>query len=298
MTEPSDETLRNRWHFDRPSERRSLFLCAIGAVAGLAVAGAGLFTAQGTRIAGVPPEDVAIVNQVPILMSDFVSQLSAVDGVSLDKATPEKKRKILDQMIREELFVQRGIELGLQNDVIEVRTALVGAVEEQQAVDASATQPTEDVLRTFYNGRVANYANEGRMTLTDFIAPNLTQAIAAVAALRAGQSDAAAAHGLKSSGKVDDGEEFYFAARIHLGSRLYDVARALKDREVSDPIALPDGEHVLVMQRNIPPKPQPFETVRDRVLTDFRNDKIARMQAGADLFLRKRADVQIAKGFE
>jgi hypothetical protein len=34
------------------------------------------------------------------------------------------------------------------------------------------------------------------------------------------------------------------------------------------------------------------------VLTDFRNDKIARMQAGADLFLRKRADVQIAKGFE
>jgi parvulin-like peptidyl-prolyl isomerase len=298
MTDPLDKSPHNRWRFDQPSERRSLILCAIGAVAGLAVAGAGLFTAQGTRIAGVPPEDVAIVNQVPILMSDFVSQLSAVDGVSLAKARPEQKRKILDQMVREELFVQRGIELGLQNDVIEVRTALVGAVEEQQAVDASATQPTEDVLRAFYNGRVANYANEGRMTLTDFIAPNSAQATAAVAALRAGQADAAAMHGLKSSGKVDDGEEFYFAARIHLGPKLYDIARALKDREISDPVAQSDGVHVLVMLHNVPPEPQSFETVRDRVLADFRNDKIARMQAGADLFLRKRADVQIAKGFE
>ena len=40
-------TRPGRWGFDRWSERRSLILCAIGAVAGLVVAGAGLFTAQG-----------------------------------------------------------------------------------------------------------------------------------------------------------------------------------------------------------------------------------------------------------
>ena len=123
----------------RHSERRSIMLCAIGAVGGLIVAGAGLFTAQGTRIAGVPAEDVAMVNQVPILMSDYVANLRAAKGVGLDKATPAQKKEILDQMIREELYVQRGIELGQQNDITEVRTALVGAVEATKKTGSPVT---------------------------------------------------------------------------------------------------------------------------------------------------------------
>lgn len=284
----------------RHSERRSLILCAVGAVAGLAVAGAGLFTAQGTRIAGVPPEDIALVNQVPILMSDYVAQLQASEGVGLDKATPAQKRKVLDQMVREELYVQRGVELGLQNDVIEVRQALVGAVEAQQAVDADATQPDEALLRAWYRQQIARYSGEGVLELADLIAPSPAAAQAAVAALRAGQPVAAVirAQGLKSSGKVDDGEEFYFAARIHLGDRLFAVARGLKPGAVSDPLALPDGIHILAVRRNQPPVPSRYDQVRDRVLADYRADKIARMQAGADRFLRKRADIQVARGFE
>ena len=52
------------WIFDQPSARRSLMLCAAGAVLGLVIAGFGLFTAHGTRTAGVPAEDVALVNGV------------------------------------------------------------------------------------------------------------------------------------------------------------------------------------------------------------------------------------------
>jgi hypothetical protein len=55
------------WSLDRPNARRSLILCAAGALIGLGIAGLGLFTAQGTRTASVPAEDVALVNQVPIL---------------------------------------------------------------------------------------------------------------------------------------------------------------------------------------------------------------------------------------
>ena len=300
MTEAPPDPPRNRWRFDRPSEKRSLLLCGVGAVAGLIVAGAGLFTAQGTRIAGVPPEDVAIVNQVPILMSDYVTQLNALYGVGLAKATPAQKRKALDTMVREELYVQRGVELGLQNDVVEVRTALVGAVEGQQAVDASAAQPTEATLREFYRAHAAAYANEGVMTVTDYLAPSIEEARAAVAAIRGGQPVAAtaAAHGLKDTGKTSDGEEFYFAARIHLGPGLFAAARTLEEGHVSDPLPAPDGVHVLAMARNVPPTPQPFARARAQVLEDYRADKVARMQAGADAFLRKRADVQIAPGYE
>lgn len=290
---------RNRWRFDTPSEKRSLVFCAIGAVAGLVVAGAGLFTAQGTRIAGVPPEDAAIVNHVPILMSDYVTQVTALYGVGLDKATTDERRRTLDTMIREELYVQRGIELGLQNDVVEVRTALVGAVEGQGAVDADATQPTEQALRDFYQARAATYADEGVMTVADYRTTDLGQALAAVAAIRGGQpvATAAAAHGLLDTGKTDDGEEFYFAARIHLGPRLFDVARGLKGGQVSDPVPAADGVHMLAVEHNVAPSPQPFGRVREAVLADYRKDKVARLQAGTDQFLRKRADVQIAPGF-
>jgi len=60
-------------------------------------------------------------------------------------------------MIREELYVQRGIELGLQNDFTEVRNSLVSAVEAQQEIDANATVPTEPELRDFYQSHVQKY---------------------------------------------------------------------------------------------------------------------------------------------
>ena len=284
----------------RHSERRSIILCGIGAVSGLIVAGAGLFTAQGTRMAGVPAEDVAMVNQVPILMSDYLANLRAAKGVGLDKATPAQKKEILDQMIREELYVQRGIELGQQNDITEVRVALVGAVEAQQATDAAATQPDQAALRAFYEQRLSQYADEGTITLTDMIAPDEAAARAAVAEIRAGRpvTTAASAHGLRPSGKMADGEEYYFAGRIHLGDTLFDAASKVPAGKVSDPITAPDGIHVIAVTQNMPPKASPYEMVCDKVLNDYRADKIKRMQAGADAFLRRRADIQIAKGFE
>jgi len=284
----------------RHSERRSIILCGIGAVSGLIVAGAGLFTAQGTRMAGVPAEDVAMVNQVPILMSDYLANLRAAKGVGLDKATPAQKKEILDQMIREELYVQRGIELGQQNDITEVRVALVGAVEAQQATDAAATQPDQAALRAFYSQHLSQYEDEGTISLTDMIAPDEAAARAAVAEIRAGRpvTTAASAHGLRPSGKMADGEEYYFAGRIHLGDTLFDAASKVPAGKVSDPITAPDGIHVIAVTQNMPPKASPYEMVCDKVLNDYRADKIKRMQAGADAFLRRRADIQIAKGFE
>ena len=293
-TEPPKSSLHTR------SERRALILCSIGAIGGLVIAGTGLFTAQGTRVAGVPPEDVALVNQVPVLMTDYDSLFEATEGKGISKGTPEEKRKILDQMIREELYVQRGVELGMQNDIIEVRQAMVGAVEAQQAIDAAATQPDEQTLRDFYAQHAAKYADEGVMLVTDLIAASEAQAKTAVSAIRGGMpvAEASKASGLRDTGVMADGEEFYFAARIHLGPALFGVARGLPEGRVSDPVATPDGIHILVMRQHRPPIPTPYDRVRDQVLADYRADKATRMQADADKFLRKRADVQIAKGFE
>jgi hypothetical protein len=99
-------------------------------------------------------------------------------------------------------------------------------------------------------------------------------------------------HG-KDSGKVN-GEEFYFAAKIHLGDALFNAAKALPAGKASPPLNAPDGVHVLYMASNIAPTPSSFEQARSRVLADYQRDAIARLQKGDESFFRKRANVLIA----
>jgi len=278
--------------------RRSLVLCASGAVLGLVIAGIGLFTAKGTRTSAVPAEDVALVNQVPILMSDYLLQLRALYDVSLSEANPEQKKKVLDDMIHEELYVQRGVELGLQSDTIEVRAALAGAVEAQVAADAAMAQPAEAELHSYYDAHSGNYASEGILELEDYlVAPQSHQPPPALAAaLRHGANPAQL--DLIRTATMKDGEEFYFAAKIHLAGALYDAATRLQSGEVSEPLRLADGIHILVIKQNTHPVPRSYAEVRDKVLQDYITEQAQILAAGNDRFLRKRADIAVARGFQ
>ena len=298
----NDDPAADVWSLATPSARRSLILCVLGALLGLAIAGLGLFTAKGTRTGAVPAEDVALVNQVPILMSDYILQLRALYDVSLGAATPVQKAKVLDDMIREELYVQRGVELGVQADTIEVRTALVGAVEAQSAADATMAQPSDVELRAYYRQHRGDFAGEGVIELADHVLPRDASPrsieLAAAALRAAGPDPVAADRAVPRSGKMVQGEEFYFAARLHLGDRLFAVARTLAPGEVSAPVAMPDGVHLMVVRSNRPPTPQPFELVRDKVLAAYIAQQVKQLTAANERFLRKRSDVQFARGFE
>lgn len=286
------------WSLSRPDTRRSLILAALGALAGLLIAGFGLFTANGTRTAGVPPEDVAVVNGVPVLRVDFISQLRALDDVSLAQASAAQKHAVLEDMIADELAVQRGVELGMPIDDTDTRSALVAAMRGQLATDVLAEVPSTALLRRYYAAHRARYASEGRMTLRWLILPADDRAIAdaAVQAVRRGMipDQAIAVYRLKSTGKVDDGEEYYFAAALHLGPKLFAAARALRSGEASDPIATADGLNILMMIRNQPPVAQSLETALDRVREDYAHDRLAAVEAANARFLRGRADVAVA----
>ena len=286
------------WSFNQPSARRSLILCALGAITGLVIAGFGLFTAKGTRTSSVPAEDVALVNGVPLLMSDYVQQIRTLYDVSLSAATPAERRKTLDDMIREELYVQRGVELGLQSDTVEVRDALVGAVEAQTAADATMARPSEVDLRAYYAAHRLDFADEGVMALDDYrLPPGATPAAVAAASAALRAAGPAGLTAVPRSGAMTDGDEYYFAAKLHLGAPLFAVARVLKPGEVSPPVALPDGTHLLVMVHNVPPVAPPFAAVRDKVLAAAIGAQAKRLTAANGRFLRKRADIQVAKGF-
>jgi len=278
------------------SSKRSFFLAICGAVIGLLLAGYSLFTARGTSTLMVPPEDVALVNQQPISRSDYLMQLQSLYSLEFSQATREQREKVLNDMIREELFVQRGKELDVASTDPDVRNALVNAVELEIASDAITSRPTEAALRSYYQANAERYANEGIMTVEDYVFPANGAAVSrAVDALKVQAPTPAliARFGGESSGKVGD-EEFYFAAKIHLGDRLFEAARGLPQGGASAPMEMPDGVHVLYMRKNVKPALLDFAAARDKVLSDYRNERIRHLTTADEAFLRKRANILIA----
>jgi parvulin-like peptidyl-prolyl isomerase len=280
--------------FTQVNLKRSLILSGAGAIIGLLMAGFALFTAKGTSTLVVPPEDVALVNQQPISRSDFYLQIKTLYTVDYAQSTPAQRQTVLNQMIREELYVQRGKELDVASVDTDVRSAMVNAVEQGIAADVMASNPSEDKLRAWYEQHKDAYSDEGMMTVRDLVFPPAAAA-AASQALKAGQPvDAVVAqdHG-KDSGRVS-GQEFYFAAKIHLGDPMFAVARALNNGQASDPLPSSDGAHVLYMANNIPPVPQAYDQARPSVLADYKKAQINRLQNSDESFFRKRANVLIA----
>jgi hypothetical protein len=200
-------------------------------------------------------------------------------------------------MIREELFVQRGKELDLASSDPEVRSALVNAVELEISENAMTAEPNEATLRDYYTRHPDRYVSEGVMDVRDWVLPagdpgelaasldtlksavNLPETLARLQARESGRSR---------------GEEFYFAAKIHLGDQLFASARELPDGAASAPMQLGDGVHVLYMVSNKRPVPFDFAKARPQVLNDYRNQAIDQLKAGDESFLRKRANVRIA----
>lgn len=291
--------------FSNISPTRSLLMMTFGAVLGLAIAGFGLFTAKGSTSNQVPPEDVALVNNRPVLVSDFVAQVEAENGTPFSEAPMAMRKRVLNSMIREELYVQRGLELDFPASDPDTRTALVAAVEQQVAADVTAQQPTEAQLMAYYEKNKLKYSSDGTITLNELVLPgpvtpeSTAKAAQAVQALRSKTpvETVMTQYGLKDSGRVDDGEEFYFATKIHLGDKLFAAAAALPTGSTTDPVAAADGLHIIQVITNKQPVALSFPDAREKVFFDFKKEAEGKLQDADERYLRAKADVQIAKEY-
>jgi len=282
--------------------RLSLLLWGAGALIGLGAAGIALFTAKGTATNSVPPEYIATVNQRPLFVSDYIYQLQTELNVSPEQATSEQRRRVLDEMIREELFVQRGLELDEPEIDPDVRNALVAAVQAQVTVEATSQLPTESELTAFYQQHLDRYSSIGYLTLADLVpvtatpgAPVGDSLARAATALRDGQPLALVEtqFHLKESGQVS-GEQVYFAAKLHLGDRLFAIASALTSGQVSDAAPGDDGRlHLLYMLSNNPPRPRNFTLARNEVYNDYRLELQRRITDSEFKYLRDKADIRL-----
>jgi parvulin-like peptidyl-prolyl isomerase len=294
-----------------PSVRRSMILLASGALIGLAIAGYGLFTAKGTRSRGVPPEAVALVNQRQILRSDFMTQTQAQFVLPFAQTTREQRRMVLEDMINEELTVQRGLEIDLPSYDPDVRNALVAGVELEVTADVLSQQPSAEELRAYYERHKDKYSSEGVMQLRDLVvkidpsrplAAAQAKAVAAVAALRHGQSldtvikkfDLTDSGRFMDAGHADTGDLFQFALRAKFDDTLYQATLPLHDGEVSDPVPESDGVHLVFVIKHRFPVQQSLEEASNQVWTDVKKEAQARVRAANLSYLRSRADIILA----
>jgi hypothetical protein len=289
------------------SVSRSMTLYAVGALLGLGIAGFNLFTARGTVTNSVPPEDLALINQRPILRSDFFNQVESETGRNFSETSRQDRLKVLDEMVNEELRVQRALELDFAETDQDTRNALVAVVEQQIVADVATSEPTPEQLRDYYRAHSAQYATEGVMSVCNLLLPSTAGGATTAAAMLAAQAavkelrantpmeSVLQRHGLINSNKCD--EDLYFAARIHLGAQLYQLATALPSGASSDPISMADGVHVLRMIKNVVPVPMNFETAHDRVQSDFKMEREARITDATMKFLRHRSKILIADDY-
>ena len=296
------------WDFKAVNPLRSMLGFGLGSAIGLGIAGFGLFTAKGTVTHVVPPENVALVNQRPILRTDFIAQTETELGKPFGEATVAERLKVLDEMIREELFVQRGLELDFPGTDPDTRTALVAAVDQQVVADVTTHTPGDAELEKYFEDNRSNYATEGTMALHNLLLPKakasgpdaMATAQKAADALRARTpvEEVVKTYGLQELvPEHASDEQFYFAQRIHLGDALYEHALALNDGDVSEPVAAADGLHIVQMVKNIKPLPLTFERVRSEVLNDYVTAAKKRLEDADLQYLRDKADILIADDY-
>lgn len=300
---------RLRWLGQRP--QRAWLWPALAAFIGLIASASALFRSAPSTVAVVPPGYAALVNQKGILMSDYQQQAATENSTDFSQVTPEQRARVLREMIDEELLVQRALTLDLPETTTEVRDAMSSAVNAQAAAPLLAIEPTDAQLRAYYDAHRGEYSATGSMTVHDLLLrvggyQNIDQSSAqaetdageAVYQLRAGASiDYVMEHfGLVDSGRSDNTDQFDFAAKIHLGDKLYAIASNMTDGQVSDPIADSDGVHILIMDRRQAPKLADFSSVRDKVYSAFRQQQTRDADAQNLKLLRRDAQILLAPG--
>ncbi|MGA2894454.1 MAG: peptidylprolyl isomerase [Xanthobacteraceae bacterium] len=309
--EQSKLTWSGFWNPKRVQPVRSLVFLSIGSIIGLGIAGYGLFTAKGTVTHAVPGEDLALINQRPILRTDFIAQSEALYTKPFGETTLPERLTVLNDMIREELFVQRGLELDFPSNDPDTRAALVAAVEQQVVADVTTDRPSDADLEKYFSDNRAKYSSNGEMTLHFLVLAGATMSDAdavaktreAADALRAGVAveDVKNRFGLQERGGGRGGKAgdnyFYWQEKIYLSETVFARALTLDSGEVSEPLSVDGGVAILQMVKNVKPTPLSFETSRKRVLADYGEVEKNRLLTADEKYLRSKADILVADDY-
>jgi hypothetical protein len=185
---------------------------------------------------------------------------------------------VLQQLIDQELLIQRGVEIGLLDSDLTVRKAIAGAMIDATVADVLAKEPSEEELHAFYESHKAVFTVPSRVHVQQIYCSgngDLTKALAqseqASAAITRGMSfpEARERYGDEAPVPIPNAPLPPNVLRRHLGPTLTSAALALKVGAISPPLQSPSGYHILRLVERQPEQVQPYQTVREEVKAEY-----------------------------
>jgi parvulin-like peptidyl-prolyl isomerase len=254
---------------------------------------------------GWPDGVAAIVNGERILDAQVEEALQRRAGVASNEPRAADSERMLQQLVDEELLLQRAAEVGLLESDRNVTKALARAAMDAAVDEARGDPPSEEEVRAFFEENVGFFAAPRRLRIRCLSFPDAgdpgdasRRAREAATALGAGDEapEVARRFGARSDACAPDALLPESVLLRQLGPTLASVARALREGEVSGPIETPTGVHVLQLLEAEAMRVPPFESVRPQVETELirrRGDDAVRALLAR---LRRRADITLAPG--
>ncbi len=290
--------------------RRSLLILAAGAIVGIMMAAAGFIDLTGKR--EFSEDIIAKVNDKYINKEKYNAILNGLATDKRAKITDKDRAYVLERLIEEELLVQRGIELGLLDSDIVVRSNIVQSMIASVIAEVAGEEISESKLKSFYKENVDFFvvpdrlhvrqvvfrASTGNDNKEDGFEKALIRASKAFDEFEKGIPYYTVLKRYGDATAIDIPNTLLPPAKLreYIGPTLLKASMTLQSGQISKPIKTSGGYRILIMVDRKNQKEQNFDTIKKEVEAEYRKQRddralreyIERLKDWADI---KRAEI-------
>ena len=180
--------------------------------------------------------------------------------------SPQELERVIDDFVREEVFVREARSLGLDRDDAIVRQRLRRKMEFLTASAAEGMMPRDEDLALFFETNKERFDQIYLGSEVDSAA-----LVTLRAQLDAGHEWAALAEPLQIPQTLAEASEREVDAIF--GEGFFSALETLSTRGWHGPVSSGYGNHLVRIIERAPPRTPPLEAVREQVLLDWRRDK-------------------------
>ncbi|MDF1778628.1 MAG: peptidylprolyl isomerase [Rhizobiaceae bacterium] len=279
----------------RTAEKNTWNVAGVGAAVALAVAvwqglGAPTYQANTSMIA-------AQVNDVDITMAELELAIEAIRRDKHGAVTHEDRKRALDTLIKEELLVQRAVELGLFETDRGVRKASVDAML-QFALTRMEQSPSEDQLRAWFEDHAGLFAKAGRLRASVARVPTDEDAAQFAQIITASDFPTAVRQmPTVTLLPVPDIAIPPAKMRDYIGPEMVSRLATLQDGDIAGPFPQTDGTFLFawLKQRTTAQRPE-FDAIRDTVEAEWLRSVREKAVDDYIAMLWRQADIDLNAG--
>lgn len=263
------------------------WLLVIGMITGLLFAASGLVNVAPT----MSKELVAIVNGKPITTSYY----NVIKEQMLRRNPNAQQPQIMDNLIENELMLQKALELGLPESSPAARHALVGALKSLISNKTKAEKLDENDIKEFYQQNLDKFRVSGTFTLKQIQVSKKDRAQDAYQALKKGEpwSSILSQYEDKSISKLPKKAISEPSLRQYIGHDAVTELKKLSIGEYTQPHTVGDDYSIYMLVEKTPKGTPPLDKIRTRVIRQYQKQLIKSELNAFLKRLRKDANIQI-----